>query len=326
MWGLWRGRVQAMVWRSKWILKKAEEWVIPPFEEFCCFVSLLVMNIIVWNCRGALKPNFQDYVHDFVRQHDPAIFVVTETHIGGDRARAITNRLPFDGAIHTETIGRAGGLWLLWNSERVEVSFLASSEQEIHSTVKVRSSNFSWLFFAVYASPRNAERCILWNNLSNVADLHKMPWVIAGDFNEPLIGADKFGGRMVSINRALLFKDCLDKCNMVDLGFSGPRFTWTNGREVQDLIQERIDRFFVNSDWYLNFPEARVTHLTRCHSDHCPVLLETMPHNRVQLDRPFKFQRYWLSDLSFPQIVVQAWGQPTRLHEAIKKFAVNASD
>ena len=82
----------------------------------------------------------------------------------------------------------------------------------------------------------------------------------------------------------------------------------------------------MNSDWYLNFPEARVTHLTRCHSDHCPVLLETMPHNRVQLDRPFKFQRYWLSDLSFPQIVVQAWGQPTCLHEAIKKFAVNASD
>ena len=164
-----------------------------------------------------MKPNFQDYVHDLVRQHDPAIFVVTETHMGGDRARAITNRLPFDGAIHTETIGRAGGLWLLWNSERVEVSFLASSEQEIHSTVKVRSSNFSWLFSAVYASPRSAERCILWNNLSNVADLHKMPWVIAGDFNEPLIGADKFGGRMVSINRALLFKDCLDKCNMVDL-------------------------------------------------------------------------------------------------------------
>ena len=104
-----------------------------------------------------------------------------------------------------------------------------------------------------------------------------MPWVIAGDFNEPLIGADKFGGRVVSINRALLFKDCLDKCKIVDLGFSSLMFTWTNGREIQDLIQERIDRFFVNPDWYLIYLEARVTHLTRCHSVHCPVLLETMP-------------------------------------------------
>ena len=104
-----------------------------------------------------------------------------------------------------------------------------------------------------------------------------MPWVIAGDFNKPLIGADKFGDRVVSVNRALLFKDCLDKCNMVDLGFSGSRFTWTNGREIQDLIQERIDKFFVNSNRYLIYLEARVTHLTRCHFDNCLVLLEAMP-------------------------------------------------
>ena len=52
-----------------------------------------------------------------------------------------------------------------------------------------------------------------------------MPWVIAGDFNEPLAESDKFGGRAVSINRSLDFKDCLDKCNMIDLEFSGLRFT-----------------------------------------------------------------------------------------------------
>jgi len=140
--------------------------------------------------------------------------------------------LPFDGAFHTDTIGRKGGLWLLWDSDRVEVSHLASLEQEIHSTIKVRASNFSWMLSAVYASPRSAERHVLWSNLSNVADLHNMPWVIAGDFNEPLNDVDKFGGRVISVNRSLLFKECLDKCNMVDLGFSSPRFTWTNRREV----------------------------------------------------------------------------------------------
>ena len=48
---------------------------------------------------------------------------------------------------------------------------------------------------------------------------------MASDFNEPLVDEDKFGGRGVSINRSLLFKECLDKCSMVDLGFSGPRYT-----------------------------------------------------------------------------------------------------
>ena len=69
-----------------------------------------------------------------------------------------------------------------------------------------------------------------------VADLQNMSWVIVGDFNEPLLGEDKFGGRAVSVSRSLLFKDYLNKCNMIDIGFSGARSTRTNRREVQALI------------------------------------------------------------------------------------------
>ena len=151
-----------------------------------------------------------------------------------------------------------------------------------------------------------------------------MAWVIAGDFNEPLLDDDKYGGRAISINRSLQFKECLDKCNMMDLGFTGPRFTWTNGRELSVLIQERIDRFFVNPSWCLQYPEARITHLTRCHSDHCPVLLEAEPHNHSQLPRPFRFHSCWLSDQSFPPIVIKVWNQAHSLQGAINTFSVEA--
>lgn len=143
---------------------------------------------------------------------------------------------------------------------------------------------------AIYTSPRLAERRVLWNNLSAIPDLLNMPWVMAGEFNESPIDSDKLGGRPVSILRSLEFKDCLDKCFMVDLGFSGPRFTWNNKRDVGVLIQERIDRFFVNPGWCSLYPDARVSHLTRCHSDHCPVLLELKPRSSINLPRPFKFQ------------------------------------
>ena len=106
-----------------------------------------------------------------------------ETRVRVNRAREITGRLPFDGVICSDAVGFAGGIWVLWNSERVDVAHLASTKQEIHFTVKVRSSNVIWLFSAVYASPRCAERHILWNNLMKVADLHNMHWVIARDFN-----------------------------------------------------------------------------------------------------------------------------------------------
>ena len=97
------------------------------------------------------------------------------------------------------------------------------------------------------------------------------------------------GGRAVSFSRSLLFKKCLDKCNMIDIGFSGPRYTWSNRREVQALIQERIDRFFVNPSWCILFLEAKAVHLTRCHLDHCPVLLEMQPRAANRRKRPYKF-------------------------------------
>ena len=113
---------------------------------------------------------------------------------------------------------------------------------------------------------------------------------------------------------------------MIDLGFVGPRFTWSNRRNINALIQERIDRFFTNPRWYASHLEARVTHLTRCVSDHCPILLETNPFNGYFLPRPFKFQSFWLSDLSFLGVVQEAWGQARPLQESIENFSRKAVD
>ena len=205
---------------------------MPPFDECLTSKFFILMNVIIWNCRGALKPTFLGHVRELIHIHNPAILVLMETKVGGEWAKEIIDRLPFDGVIHTDTIGYAGGLWMLWNSDKVEVKLLSSTKQEIHAMVKVMNSNFSWLFTAIYASPRSAERHILWNNLNKVAELHDMPWVIVGDFNETLTAEDKFGGRVVGVNSSLCFKECLDNCNMIDIGFFRPHFTWTNKREV----------------------------------------------------------------------------------------------
>ena len=133
------------------------------------------MNVIIWNCRGALNPSFKICVGELVQSYNPAILVVMETRVEGDKAREITNLLPFDGAFHTKTIGYGGGLWVLWNADNVDVALLSSTEQEIHAEVKVRFTNNSWLLSAVYASPKCAERQVLWKNLMSVAELYNLP-------------------------------------------------------------------------------------------------------------------------------------------------------
>ena len=107
--------------RMGWSLKRVTELLIALDKCPVLFFFLLIMNIVVWNCRGPLKPNFQSHVRELVRCHNPDVLVVMETRIGDDRAKDISDRLPFDNAIHMETMGFAGGIWLMWNADKVEV-------------------------------------------------------------------------------------------------------------------------------------------------------------------------------------------------------------
>ena len=259
-------------------------------EEEFAFFSLSPMNIIFLNCKGALNPRFHSVLSDLLNRHSPAIVVVMETRVGGERAKAITDRPPFDGVFHADTIGYSRGFWVLWNSDVVEVTQLAKAEQEIHVTVKVLDSNLSLVLSSIYDSPRLVECKLFWNNLSFIASLHQLPWLMVGDFNELLSCHDKQGGNSLNPRKVQLFKDRLDACGMVDLGFHGPKFMWVNKRDTDQFIEERLNRAFANSDWRGLYPEASIDYLARTNSDHCPVLLYLEAPNGTRLIRPFHFQ------------------------------------
>lgn len=117
----------------------------------------------------------------------------------------------------------------------------------------------------------------------------------------------------------------LNNCEFIDLGFSGPHFTWSNLRQADDLNRERIDRAVANAAWKCNFPDTEVTHLPRVHSDHCPILLNLNPTNQQLLDKPFRFQKMWLSHLDFQNLVKLAWpGGWTDVKESINLFSKRA--
>ena len=123
--------------------------------------QFVVMNILMWNCRGALNLDLKRRIYEMAINHNLAIMVITETRVDRDRAERIIADLPFDGFITTETIGYAVGLWVLWKKEVAEVDLLAVTEQEIHATVKVCHSNLNWFISAIYASPHLVERWLV---------------------------------------------------------------------------------------------------------------------------------------------------------------------
>ena len=102
---------------------------------------------------------------------------------------------------------------------------LAATEQEIHAVIRVRTQTLNWLISAIYASPCFEERCILWNNLRMIANMLDLPWTLVRDFNEVLSDDEKFGGNPICQRRVRAIKECMNDCHMMDLGFSGPKYT-----------------------------------------------------------------------------------------------------
>ena len=141
-----------------------------------------------------------------------------------------------------------------------------------------------------------------------------MSWLMIGDFNKVLCVEDKFGGNQININRAMEFKACLDSCSFVDLGFVGPKYTWTNKRQLSNLILERIDQCFANPLWRVVYPKAAVTHLPRIYFDHHLVLIELWKPETDRANRPFCFQSMWLLHPEFLRVVKEAWSEGGSLH------------
>ena len=53
------------------------------------FFTLPTMNIVVWNCRGALKPKFKQTVADLINWHKTVVMIITETRVSGFRVEEV---------------------------------------------------------------------------------------------------------------------------------------------------------------------------------------------------------------------------------------------
>ena len=103
-----------------------------------------------------------------------------------------------------------------------------------------------------------------------------------------------------------LYGSTMDACNLIDMGFNGPKFTWSNKRKRNPIFQ-RIDRGWVNPDWLTMFPNARLWHLPRITSDHCPLLMRTDNIPSSSGLKPFRFEPMWVTHENFFEIIAQNW-------------------
>lgn len=105
----------------------------------------------------------------------------------------------------------------------------------------------------------------LWSALKTSASHLAHPWGICNDFNTILSPDERIGchNARVALND---FGNFIIDDGVIDMGYTGNKFTWC--RKVHGLHTKwaRLDRFLINLDWRNRFPNRKFLHLARAES------------------------------------------------------------
>lgn len=140
--------------------------------------------------------------------------------------------------------------------------------------------------YSVFMEAQTKIRHGVWEILKQFADNVNSPWCYMGDFNSIAKSSEKLGGSIIFDSHYSEFREMISYSGLLDLGFSGPTYTWSNKRRFQFHIRKRLDRVLSDSQWQLWFPNASIMHMPSVNNDHTPILLN-LEKNLLGKKTPF---------------------------------------
>jgi hypothetical protein len=105
-----------------------------------------------------------------------------------------------------------------------------------------------------------------------------------GDFNEALWQYEHFSACLRPEAQMAAFRDCVQICELNDLGFSGRLpLNFDNNRAGSSNVCVRLDRALADNSWRDIFFDSSLVHLVSPCSDLCPILLTLEKETRLDL-------------------------------------------
>ncbi|XP_024196657.1 uncharacterized protein LOC112199901 [Rosa chinensis] len=181
-------------------------------------------KILVWS-RGLNNIETQDALVNIVRQQNPSIVFLSETLAAPDLLTEVRRRIGFDGVICSPREDDCRGLGLFWRNE-VPVRLRNYSANHIDVEVGAVGSEGAFQFTGVYGVATAANQNITRNLLRTLARQIRLPWLVAGDFNEILCLADKSGGPPRCVAQMNRFCQALVDCELMDMGSVGSHYIY----------------------------------------------------------------------------------------------------
>uniref|UniRef100_A0ACD5W0Q6 Uncharacterized protein n=1 Tax=Avena sativa TaxID=4498 RepID=A0ACD5W0Q6_AVESA len=217
--------------------------------------------------------------------------------------------LGYSGNFAVSSEGLSGGLALFW-LHSFSVSLKGFNAHFIDVVIS-KDDCEPWRATFVYGEPRREQRHEFWNLLRRLHPVWTGPWICCGDFNEVLSGDEHLGSNSRSYSHMSMFRDCLQSCGLSDLGFTGPKYTWNNRQQGDDLVCVRLDRAVANSAFMDMFGGVQVENVITTSSDHMDLSIllagsDVFPcRNHVQ--QQFRFEAAWLRAPDYRETVERVW-------------------
>ncbi|XP_021769527.1 uncharacterized protein LOC110733775 [Chenopodium quinoa] len=193
---------------------------------------------------SALLGKGPEKVHKWVRNHCPA------KHSGGVVEPSVPPILELQvlesqdsgclpcwvpSLVGVDSVGLSGGFCVFWFALVVIDPLLVSPHVILCRIVKNLVTKYV-LF--MYGAPQVYGRTTMWSEIYDILAAYPN-FVLIGDFNHVEYLSDKVGGNPDIPGRQDFIQWKLDN-GLLDILFSGPSFTWTNGRIVMDPTFERL--------------------------------------------------------------------------------------
>ncbi|KAK9726698.1 hypothetical protein RND81_05G231500 [Saponaria officinalis] len=246
------------------------------------------MNLLSYNCQGLGNNPTVVSLKKLLAKEDADVAVLVETKLSRVEMEKVVRRLGDYTGIFGESIGRKAGVAIIWR-QGITVEFISSSAH--HVDVAISEKDLSWQ---------------LMRDLKTFSDL---PWLLLGDFNQILYDHEKKGGRRRPQGDMDGFRQAMDVCDLINIGYARDPFTWWNKRGEPEDIFERLDRGLAFPEWLDCFPALTLSHLERDRSDHLPIKLSRATRgSRRRKAKSFRFEDMWVESEDCESVIADAWG------------------
>ena len=264
------------------------------------------MSCLSWNCRELGNPCTVHELASLVRVKDPSAVFLMETWSNEEQLELLRCRLHFNNKLVVPSNNKGGGLALFWKNN-LNLSISSYSCSHIDSVINPGTDN-AWRLSFIYGEPVTHKRMATWNLLRRLHNQHSLPWCCLGDFNEIIKNEEMQGRRPRPDRQMQAFRDAIDDCNLLDMGYSGFPFTWCNNRDPPHTTWVRLDRGLANMDWLQQNPLAIMEHIDVTNSDHKCLFMSGNPHTTSRFHRkPFRFEEVWTSEEGCENTIKESW-------------------